>query len=102
MPRGDKTGPMSEGSMTGRKMGFCTGNSDAGYFNDTDKIGLGRQNRGWRFGIGNGGKLGRGSGFGRRFSENTNTTNPVENENHNLRNEISELRNRLSDLEKKS
>lgn len=32
MPRGDKTGPDGKGSMTGRKMGFCTGNKQAGCF----------------------------------------------------------------------
>ncbi len=31
MPAGDKKGPEGEGPMTGRKKGFCTGNSSPGY-----------------------------------------------------------------------
>lgn len=31
MPRGDRTGPMGTGPMTGRRMGYCTGNPVPGY-----------------------------------------------------------------------
>ncbi len=31
MPRGDKTGPAGMGPMTGRRMGTCVGNSQAGF-----------------------------------------------------------------------
>ena len=47
MPRGDGTGPLGYGPMTGRRMGFC-----AGY----DRPSFGRS-----FGFG----FGRGRGFGR-------------------------------------
>ncbi|RKZ32829.1 hypothetical protein DRQ33_05185 [bacterium] len=33
MPRGDGTGPMGEGPMTGRAMGFCAGYPIPGYMN---------------------------------------------------------------------
>jgi len=33
MPRGDKTGPMGMGPMTGRGAGICKGNDSPGYMN---------------------------------------------------------------------
>ena len=47
MPKGDSTGPLGQGSKTGRALGFCQGYNTLGYMN----------------GFGNG--MGRGSGFGR-------------------------------------
>jgi len=32
MPKGDKTGPMGMGPMTGRGAGYCKGNDSAGYY----------------------------------------------------------------------
>ena len=40
MPRGDKTGPMSMGSMTGRRMGLCSGNDRPGYMNGRQQGGI--------------------------------------------------------------
>jgi len=44
MPQGDKKGPQGEGPMTGRRLGYCTGNnrpgSEAG--SSGSGIGLGR------------------------------------------------------------
>lgn len=54
MPRGDRTGPMGAGPMTGRAAGFCAGNTAPGYAN----FGGGR---------GRGMGFGRGGGFGRGF-----------------------------------
>lgn len=48
MPRGDRTGPMGAGPMTGRAAGFCAGNTAPGYAN-----------------FGGGGGRGFGRGFGR-------------------------------------
>ncbi|HOO41924.1 MAG TPA: DUF5320 domain-containing protein [Syntrophales bacterium] len=58
MPRGDGTGPMRMGTMTGRGMGFCAGYDRPGY---TGSIGggigfgrgcrLGYGGRGWRRGF---------------------------------------------------
>ena len=48
MPGGDGTGPMGQGSMTGRASGYCAGNSHPGYINPIPRLGLG---------------LGKGRGF---------------------------------------
>ena len=54
VPRGDKTGPTGQGSMTGRAAGYCAGYSVPGFMNPIDGYGRG---------------LGRGCGrgWGRRF-----------------------------------
>ena len=52
MPRGDRTGPMGYGSLTGRRMGFCAGYDLPGFAN---LAGCGGFGRAW----------GRGGGFGR-------------------------------------
>jgi hypothetical protein len=51
MPRGDGTGPMGMGPMTGRGAGFCTGFAAPGYVNP----------------VGYGCGLGGGRGFRRMF-----------------------------------
>ena len=58
MPRGDGTGPMGFGPMTGRAAGYCAGYPVAGFMNPGPGRGLGRgrgAGRGW----------GRGMGWGR-------------------------------------
>jgi hypothetical protein len=55
MPRGDKTGPMSAGSMTGRGFGLCAG---ANAVKDGTNLGMG-------LGRGLGCRRGSGRGFGR-------------------------------------
>jgi len=54
MPRGDKTGPMGQGAMTGRALGVCAENLDR-----SSGQGLGR-GMGRRFACNRG--LGRGAG----------------------------------------
>jgi hypothetical protein len=51
MPRGDGTGPMGMGPMTGRGAGFCAGLGAPGFINRGPGLGFGR---------------GRGGGRGRR------------------------------------
>ena len=58
MPRGDRTGPMGAGPMTGRGAGYCAGYSVPGYMNSVPS-------RGW--GVGYGAGWGRGRGWGRGF-----------------------------------
>ncbi len=41
MPRGDKTGPLGEGPMTGRRMGLCAGFNAPGFMNSGSGRGLG-------------------------------------------------------------
>lgn len=52
MPRGDRTGPMGMGSMTGRRVGFCAGFAAPGYMNSVPGYEIGS---------------GRGCGFRRMF-----------------------------------
>ncbi|MBN1583689.1 MAG: DUF5320 domain-containing protein [Anaerolineae bacterium] len=52
MPRGDRTGPMGQGPMTGRGAGYCAGYDAPGYAN---------QMPGRGFGMGRGGGWGRGN-----------------------------------------
>jgi len=60
MPRGDGTGPMGMGPMTGRAAGRCAGNSRSGHM---DQIPGGR---GLGIGRGRGGRHGCGMGMGWR------------------------------------
>ncbi|RKY32674.1 MAG: hypothetical protein DRP74_02005 [Candidatus Omnitrophota bacterium] len=62
MPRGDGTGPMGLGPMTGRAAGYCAGYSVPGYMNPAVGAGFGA-GRGF---YGRGGGFGRGGGRGRR------------------------------------
>ena len=61
MARGDRTGPMGSGPMTGRGMGYCAGSTGPGFMSPGPGYGFGR---GGGFGLGRG----RGwqhPGFGR-------------------------------------
>lgn len=60
MPRGDRTGPMGAGPMTGRAAGYCAGYSAPGFMSPGAGQGWGR-GRGRGFGMGMG--WGRGSGY---------------------------------------
>ncbi len=59
MPRGDGTGPMGMGPMTGRAAGFCAGYLAPGTMNPIP-------GRGFGFGRGRGAGFGRGLGLGFR------------------------------------
>lgn len=66
MPRGDATGPMGMGPMTGRRAGYCAGYGMPGYMNNIPGRGFGMGfGRGTVFG-GRGARGGRGGGFGYR------------------------------------
>lgn len=62
MPRGDRTGPMGMGPMTGRAAGYCAGFPGPGYVDAGPGWGYGR---GWGRGFGRGFGRGLGRGFGR-------------------------------------
>ena len=68
MPRGDGTGPMGQGPMTGRVAGYCAGYGVPGYMNPY----VGGRGPGYGFGRGRGfGRgFGRGMGRGRWFYGN--------------------------------
>jgi hypothetical protein len=59
MPRGDRTGPMGMGPMTGRGMGYCGGYGHPGW--TAPGLGYGRGSWGGGFGRGRG-----GGGWGRQ------------------------------------
>ena len=64
MPRGDGTGPMGMGPMTGRAAGYCAGYPAPGYVNPT-------HGRGFGFGRGRGRGWGRGAySYGAPYAEN--------------------------------
>jgi len=44
MPRGDGTGPEGKGSKTGRGLGKCSGNSNAGYLSSSPRRNIMRGN----------------------------------------------------------
>ncbi|MEN8228970.1 MAG: DUF5320 domain-containing protein [Bacteroidota bacterium] len=105
MPRGDRTGPSSEGPRTGRGMGYCTGNEHPGYMNSQSNWGGGF---GRRFRGGQG--YGRGAGFG--FRGGYGSYNPgsisdvsektlIENEIRILKDQLSALEDRLTNTDKK-
>jgi len=69
MPRGDRTGPMGYGPMTGRGMGYCAGYPTPGYMNPGPGFGYGR-GMGFARGFGRGMGRGLGMGWGRaRFAD---------------------------------
>lgn len=70
MPRGDGTGPMGMGPMTGRAAGYCTGSGVPGFANPVPRQGLGFRRGYGSFARGAG--FGRGGGFGRGFSRGFN------------------------------
>ncbi len=69
MPRGDKKGPAGLGPLTGRRMGYCAGNTNS---ESNSGIGFGR---GMRNGNGRGFNQGSGRGFGRNLNSHEETQN---------------------------
>jgi hypothetical protein len=95
MPRGDGTGPNSQGPMTGRGMGYCAGFDTPGYTN----VGVGR-------GMGRG--LARGRGFAWRARviqaqqpaviTEKQEKQYLEQELNLLKQEIKDVENRLKEI----
>lgn len=95
MPRADKTGPEGKGPMTGRRMGYCTGNDNPGFFNNS-KFG---------FGLGRGYRGGQGrrkdhQGFGRNQILSENQEMNVPDQKSVIEEEIKILKQKLLFLEK--
>ncbi len=102
MPRGDGTGPMGMGPMTGRGVGYCNGFAAPGYANSVKFAG--------RFGVG----FGRGRGFRRMFyatgmpgwarygyPANTGTNTAAFDEKAFLSNQAELLENQLQQVKKR-
>jgi len=92
MARGDRTGPLGQGPMTGRGMGFCSGNEFAGYAAGTFGRGMARGFRGGQ---------GRRSGFFgfRNFGYSQNQDDNAQNRKRALENELEYLKKQVSGLE---
>lgn len=107
MPRGDGTGPMGQGSMTGRGMGLCAGNTSPGFMNvGRGFFGVGRGGRPWGSGMGRAWGGGRGMGRGQWRSSNWGGAPynyaPVsaEDEKKYVNEEIKALQTELDNLKK--
>jgi len=115
MPGGDKTGPRGEGAMTGRGMGFCSGNEIPGYsnpgFNSRARGGFGFGQgigRGNRRGFPGSGQAGWAGGRGRgnpTYSSESHidfpTTNNRAEEVRYLANEAKRLKQMLDEINSK-
>lgn len=123
MPRGDGTGPMGMGPMTGRAAGYCGGYGIPGYMNPIPGRGYGGgYGRGWGRGMyGRGRGFGRGMGWGRGIgwgagpgyyapmpygygpaypqADPQSERQFLENEAKVLQEELEEIKQRLTDLE---
>lgn len=96
MPRGDGTGPMGVGPMTGRQMGVCAGN----------KAGQGYCGRG--MGRGNGAGQGLGNGYGAQVRAGKNLVplqqdelTLLKNNAANLETALNNVNDRISKIEEK-
>jgi len=115
MPRGDGTGPMGMGAMTGRAAGFCAGFGMPGYANPAPgqsfRMGLGRGRgfggrgggRGWRHMFYATGKPGW-MRFGRYAAPYQNPDPNLEkqtlkNQAEALQSELDLIKKRLSEIE---
>lgn len=114
MPRGDRTGPMGQGPMTGRRAGFCAGYESPGFTNPVPGYGRGMgYGRGFGYGRGMGyGRGGGGWGWRNRFyatgvpggyASPVPPAYPVDKDQElaMLKNEESDLRGALDDIRKR-
>ena len=111
MPRGDGTGPMGMGSMTGRAAGFCAGYSMPGFSNPYG----GRFGRGMGWGRGRGMGGWGGSRFGLPFMQPVQDAVPygpvyskeqeielLKNQAKVMEDQMDGIQQRISELESKS
>ncbi len=97
MPRGDRTGPNGNGPMTGRRLGFCTGNDSPG-FEMTPGGFFDRGGRAYGRGFG----YGRGMGYrhGQQYGRYADEIVPEVSQETLLENEARVLKEQLVSLEK--
>lgn len=97
MPRGDGTGPMGQGPMTGRRAGFCAGYGRPGYTNNI-------YGRGFGFGRGFGWGRGRWSDYGPGWAVPTPTREQeadwLKKQAQDLQDALQQINDRLETLEK--
>jgi len=110
MPAGDRTGPIGQGPVTGRRLGYCSGFDSPGFAKEAG-YGMGRG-----FGYGRGMRYGRGMGFARGggrgrgfwgFNSGNMPANPMmqtmsrEEEIKYLKSEADALKRSQKDIEKR-
>jgi hypothetical protein len=103
MPRGDRTGPLGQGPMTGRGMGYCAGYDIPGFLNRPS--GWGGFGRGWRHryhatGI-PGPMAGRFPFYGHPAMRPVDELKALEEEAAFLERSLGEVKKRLEELEGK-
>jgi len=103
MPRGDGTGPMGTGPMTGRGAGYCAGYGAPGFANPMPRRGLGFQSggRGWRHMYYATGLLGW-MRFGAAPPTPQQETDALKAQAESLRQELDAINKRIEDLKGKS
>lgn len=109
MPRGDGSGPMGQGSMTGRGAGFCSGFSMPGFSGRGMNKGIGRGIR-QGFGRGSAQGFGRGQMSGmpynsayQNFAQPTTMnreqeTEYLKNQAKYMETELSEIKDRVNEI----
>ena len=111
MPRGDRTGPMGSGPMTGRGMGYCAVSTGPGFTFPEPGYGFGRGG-GFGRGFGRGFGLGRGRGWRHPYPQATpySTFQPLtekqemdalEEQAKILEDELNHLKKRQTELKKR-
>lgn len=99
MPGGDRTGPLGEGTMTGKGFGNCGGFDAPGYGYMRPFFG-----RGFGFGRGRGRGMRRGMGFGQRWGATVyqyDAPYSQENEAEMLRQQAKNLEDSLEQINKR-
>ena len=104
VPRGDGTGPLGQGPMTGRGAGLCAGYSTPGYANSWGGRGM-PWGQGWQRGIGRGWRLASYQGFptfaGYAFAPPTEKAQllALQSEAEHLKTSLAEVESLIQDLE---
>jgi len=107
MPRGDRSGPMGMGPMTGRGAGYCAGSGAPEFANSNPGRGFGRGSgfggRGWRNGFRATGRPGwsRFGGYGAAYSQVDpgQETQALRSQADALQSELDFIRKRLAEME---
>lgn len=102
MPGGDRTGPYGDGPMSGRRLGYCTGNDSQGFEILPGNFG-GGYGRGFGRGRGRGYRFGTGYGrFSNETAPNVSKETLLENEARILKEQLASIEKQLSELKKRT
>lgn len=113
MPSGDRTGPMGQGPVTGRGLGFCSGYDSPGFtkgFGGGRRQGGGFNNGGAGTGMGRGMRNGFGGGGGRGRNQFASSANASfsgfpalsrDDEKRYLQSQVEALRQTQKDIEQR-